>query len=260
MMLVLSGLGAAVAVFSQNSLSTGRTQLLDKQAFYLAEAAWQRARQALVAGDMVASASPGTTYGPHDLGAGQFRVTIVDNGSSVYTITAEGYAPTYANYHVRRQLTEQNISVTVSNGTNRSLTATATASSSNGSHTPDKAKDGSAGTKWQSNTNGDGSWLKMDYGGSPPTLDKIVIEEDANINGVTIEWSADNSTWTTPSGLSVIESPSKTWTATFTEGARRYVRATFTASGSSKKAAVEEMESYNSSLTALGAGDVTTQW
>ena len=256
LMLVLSGLAMAVGVFSYNSMQTGKSTLLDKQAYYVAEAGWQRARQALVAGTWVAAASPGNTY-TESFGAGEYQVTIVDDGGGSYTVTSNGYVPSQATTSAKRQVLESALTVTSSDGTNLSLTATASASSESGSNTASKAKDGDNSTKWKANNNGDG-WLVMDHS-SATTLNKIVIEEDANITGVTIEYSDNNSTWTTASGLSVIESPSETWTATFTATSHRYFRASISAS-SSKKPSVKEMQDYNSSISSLGAGSVTTQW
>ena len=92
LMLVLSGLALAVGVLGHNSLVSGGSQLLDKQAFYVAEAGWQRARQQLVAGNWTAASSPGNTY-TESFGAGEYRVTIVDNGDGTDTITSEGYVP-----------------------------------------------------------------------------------------------------------------------------------------------------------------------
>lgn len=255
-MLVLAGLALAAGVFSQNSLLTGKSQLLDKQAFYIAEAGWQRGRQAFMAGTWTAAASPGNTY-TESFGAGEYRVTLVDNGNSTYTFTSEGYVPNQTVTVAKRKVVETAVPLSFSN---LSLTATASASSSQGSFTPNQANDGSLTTKWQAGTNGSGSWLAMDYG-SATTLDKIVIREDDNIDGLTIEQSDDSSTWTVVSGLSVVESPAKTWTATFTATSHRYFRARFTSVPSNKKASVNEMESYNTTgPQALGAGALTTQW
>lgn len=258
LMLIFAGLAAAIGIFAHNSQWTGKSALLDKQAYYIAEAGWQRARQALVAGTWAAAASPGNSY-TESFGTGEYAVAIVDNGGGKYTITSAGYVGNATTYAARRQLVEDELSVTASNGTNKSLTATASASSTNGSNAASKAKDDDTGTKWRANTNGSGQWLKMDHG-SATTLDKIVILEDDNINGVTVERSSDNSSWTTASGLSVIESPSKTWTCAFTEASYQYWRATFTASGSSDKVAVKEMQDYDSSISSLGAGTVSTAW
>lgn len=255
MMLVLAGLATAGAVFSHNSLMTGKAYLLDQHALYVAEAGQQRARQALIAGTWTAAASPGNTYS-ESFGPGAYSVTIVDNGGATYTITSSGYVPNATTYAARRQIAEGELSVTVSDGTNASLTATASASSEDASNPASNAKDGSTSTSWKAGSNGSG-WLAMDYG-SAVTLNKIVVKEDNNITGVSIEWSDDGSSWTTASGLSVSAS-GKTWTSTFISASHRYFRASLSAS-SGKKPSVKEMESYNSTLSALGAGEVTTQW
>lgn len=256
MMLVLSGLATAIGIFSHNSLVTGRSQFLDKQAFYLAEAGHQRGRQAFVAGTWTAADSPGNTY-TESFGGGEYKVTIVDNGSNTYTFTSEGYVPDHTVPIAKRRVTESNVPYSL---TNLSLAAAAFASSSQGSFVPANANDGSTGTKWQAGTNGSGSWLAMDFG-SATTLDQSIVKEDANITSLTIEFSDDASIWTVVSGLSVVESPPKTWTATFTATSHGYFRARFTAVPSTKKAAVNEMEGYNTSVSrALGKGIYTTQW
>ena len=82
------------------------------------------------------------------------------------------------------------------------------------------------------------------------------------MTSVSIEWSDDNATWTTANGLSVVESPSQTWTCTFTPAMHRYFRAAISAA-SNKKPGVNEMESYNttgSTITFTGKGQTTTQW
>ena len=257
MMLVLAGLAMAVGLFAHNSVVGGRNQLHDKQAFYIAEAGWQRARQALSAATWSAATGGGNTYS-ESFGAGEYRVTIVDNGNSTYTITSEGYVPSQTNTQAKRKIVETNLSVSTSSGSNLSLTATASASSSHGGDVPANAKDGNLSTIWRSDTNGSGSWLAMDYG-SATSLDKVIIKEDNNIDGLTIEWSDNASSWTVASGLSVVESPSQTWTATFTAVSHRYFRSRFTSVPSSSPARVKEMESYSTSTT-YGTGAVTTTW
>ncbi len=259
MMLVLSGLAIAAATFSQNSMSLAKSQLLDKQAFYIAEAGWQRGRQAVSAGTWTAATSPGNVY-TETFGVGEYRVTVVDEGSGEYSITSEGYVPSQTSAVAKRKVVEDQASATVVN-TNLSLAATASASSSNSSHTASKANDGSTGTYWQSGNNGSGSWLAMDYSSST-TVNRIIIQENSNITGISsVDWSNDGSSWSAVSGLSVVESPSQTWTADFTSSSHRYFRAVFNAA-SSKKPSVEEMESYNTAnqTVTLGRGDVTTQW
>ena len=256
-MLILSGLALALGVFSNNSVVAGRDRLLDQQAFYIAEAGWQRARQALNADTWLAALSPGNTY-TESFGAGEYRVTIVYNSASSYTVTSEGYIPNQTTTVAKRKVVETAVPVSGSNGTNLSLAATAAASSSSGSHTASKANDGNLGTDWGASNQGSNEWLSMDYGSSA-LLSKVVIQENDNIDGLTVEYSDDNSAWTAPSGLSVVESPSKTWTATFPKVSHRYFRARFTNVPSNKKASVNEMQSYNETFT-FGQGSVTTQW
>ncbi len=253
LMLILIGLATGVAVFSMNSIVSGRSQLQDRQAYYIAEAGWQHARRQLVTGGQAC----GWSASDQSFGAGAYTVTTTDNGDNTCTIASSGYVPNATTYAARRQVTERSVPVTTSSGTNLSLAAIAAASSSNGSNTPSKANDNNTGTKWESGTNGSGSWLSMDYG-SAKTLDKIVVQENNFIDNLTIEWSDDNSSWSAPSGLSV-SSQGKTWTCTFTAASHRYFRARFTDVPSSKKASVDEMESYRTS-SSLGTGTMATQW
>ena len=262
LMLVLAGLALAVGTWAHNGMVMGKTTLLDRQAYYVSLAGWQRARQALVAATWAAAASPGNTY-TESFGAGVYNVTIVDGGSNVYTITSDGYIPTEAAPVAKREIVETQLSVTSSDGTNQALTATATASSAEDSHPALHANDNSTGTFWRASTAGSGQWLKMDFGASPPALNKVVVQENASIadNGIVLEWSDNNSTWTTfASGSQIIESPSKTHTATFTALTHRYIRATLTSTGLGSKVSVEEMRAYSSSISSLGRGEVTTQW
>jgi Tfp pilus assembly protein PilX len=261
-MLVVAGLVAAVGWYAQSNLQSARAQWLDRRAFAIAEAGWQRARQALAAETWVASVSPGNTY-TESFGGGEYTVTIVASNACTsscdYTITASAYIPNQANAIARRQLVETDLNVTVTSGTNYSLAVStiASASSSNGTNLPALAKDGLSATKWQSGTNGSGSWLAMDYG-SATTLDRIIVKEDANITNLTIEWSDDGAVWNAPTGLAVSNS-GKTWTANFGSTSHRYFRSRFTGVPSGRKAAVKESESYNISIS-LATGDVTTVW
>jgi len=258
MLLVFAGLALAASVASHNSLLIGKAAVADWQASYVAEAGLQRARQALVAGTWSAAASPGNTY-TETFGAGEYSVTIVDNGGDDYTITSEGYVPSEANPAAQRQMVEDGIAVTVSDGTNLALSATASASSTNGGNVASNAKDGDNGTKWEAGTNGSGQWLAMDLGSSL-SLNKIVVEESNRIDGVSIEASDNGSSWSAVSGVSVVEDPNKTWTATFTAVSHQHFRAVFTASDSDKKVSVKEMECYSSALSSLGNGEVGVLW
>jgi hypothetical protein len=271
MMLTLSGLALAVGVCAHNSLLAGKDQVTDKQAYYLAEAGWQRARQQIASSasdKWVAASSPGNTVPAESLGAGTYVVTILDNtsplvenGTSDYTITSQAYVPNQTSPVAQRRIIEYETDVSVSN-TNLSLSATASASSTKGSNTAAKAKDGDTGTKWQANTKGPNEWLQMDYG-SVVTADKMVIKDDGNINSaVTIQFSDDGSSWTTVSGSTITQAPNNTFTITFTSTSHRYFRALFPDVASSKRVGVKEMEAYSTvsrSVTFTGAGDVTTQ-
>ena len=268
LMLVLAGLALAVGVFSNNSLATGRTQLQDKQAYFIAEAGWQRARQALSAGTLAAKSGSGNTYS-EAFGAGEYSVTIVDtttpaveNGDTNYTVTSSGYVPSAAAYRSRRQIAETSFDATATN-TNRSLSATATASSTNGSNTASKSKDGDTGTKWQAGTKGPNEWLKMDYGSSI-TVNRMIIKDDGNISSaITIQYSDDASSWTAVSGSGITESPNNTFDITFTSASHRYFRALFPDVGSGSRAGVKEMEAYNTASRTVTFGDpgtVTSQW
>ncbi len=260
MMLVLAGLVAAVGFYANATLVGSRSQYLDRSALYIAEAGWQRARQAISADTWAAAISPGNTY-TESFGSGEYAVTIVASNacssSCTYTVTSAAYIPTQAAAIARRQLEEGSVTATVTVGSNYSLTATASASSSNGGNTPGNAKDSNTGTHWQAGVNGTGTWLAMDYG-SAVTLDRIVVREEANISNLTIEYSDNGSTWTAPSGLAVSNSGT-TWTTNFSSTSHRYFRAYFTGVPSNRKAAVDEFESYNIAVT-LGTGEVTTEW
>jgi Tfp pilus assembly protein PilX len=265
MMIMLCGLALAVGVSAHNSLLTGRMALQDKQAYYIAEAGLQRARQALSAGTWAAASGSGNSY-TESFGAGVYVVTIVDNaatttvsGSTDYTITSEAYIPSQSNYQARRQVHEYEADVDVST-TNYSLTATASASSADGSHPASNAKDGDTSTKWKAGSNDD-AWLQMDYG-SAVSLDLLVTREDSNIDGIaSVQYSDDGSAWTSVAGLTVTEPSSKVWHADFTAASHRYFRVTYTI-GSSKKGQVKELQSYggSGSVTFSDDGEVTTEW
>lgn len=256
LMLVLAGLGTAVSAFARNSQLIGGATLRDQQAFYIAEAGLARARQALAAGTWQAAASPGNSYS-ESFGAGEYQVAIVDDGGGEYTITADGYLPDAASPLARRRVAEAGIAVTMSDGTNYALTATASASSSGASTPASNARDGDLGTRWRASTNGDG-WLAMDFG-SAQDVNKIIVREDANINGIVVEYSDNGTTWTAVAGQSVIESPSRTWTATFAAASHRYVRASIDAPNN-QRPSVNELQCYLASVSALGQGEVTATW
>jgi hypothetical protein len=262
LVLMLAGLALAVGAFSHNSLLTGRSQLLDKQAYYIALAGWQRARQALVAGTWVAAALPGSTN-TEPFGAGEYVVTIVDHGDGTYSITSDGYVPSQSAPQAQRRVQEgqdedEAVSVTITTGSNFSLTAPAAVSSGDASGNPaSNAKDGNTGTRWEASTNGSNTWLGMDLG-SATTVDRIVVkEQNERINDLRIEFSDDGSAWTTVSGQSVVESGDD-WIATFPETSHRYFRAFFFDVDPTKPVRVRELETYNSSVSSLGSAPTTT--
>ena len=258
LMLVLAGLALAVGVASHNSLSGGRGQLHDKQAAMIAEAGWQRARQALVAATWAAATSPGNTY-TESFGSGEYSVTIVDNGNSTYTITSSGYVPSQASAVAQRRVVETSVPLTISS--NLSLAATPTASSSQASHPATDATDNSTSTFWRADTQGSGEWLRLDYG-SATAVNQLVIAERQNITALSaVQYSSDASSWTAVPSLSVSTSGSgdnQTYTANFTATSARYFRVTFTSVASNQRVAVDELRSYG--IAAFGTGTFSTLW
>jgi len=253
LLLVLAGIALAVGTFAQNSLVTGKSQLLDHQAFEVAMTGAQRARQAFAAGTWAAGSTNTESFGP-----GQCTVTI--SASSPYTITSDGYVPTVATWVTRRRVTVSSVTSSTNLALNPNVIATA--SSSNGSRTPERARDGSTSTDWRANTTGSGQWLKFDFQAAT-TVSQIVIDENQNITGVTVDWSDDDSSWTAGPAATVSGSGNnQTYTVTFTPDVlHRYFRATFTASGGSSRVGVDEMTGSNSAGTlALSQGTFATQW
>ncbi len=257
MMLVLSGLAVAAAIFSRNSLLTGQSQLLDKQAFYIAEAGWQRARQALSIGTWVPAPSPGSSN-TETFGAGTYTVTIVHNADNTYTITSNGYVPNASTPAAQRQVVESAVTVSAS-GTNLSLGETASASSTNGSNIAAKAIDGSPSTYWEANNTGNNEWLSLDYGSATSVTFMKLTEKDNRINTITVEYSSNGSTWTAVPNLSAMESPSKTWQVAFSATSAQYFRVKFTNVDSGKKPNIKEWESYASSTFSQGTS-YSTSW
>ncbi len=262
MMLMLAGLALAIGVFSQNSLVTGQSQLLDKQAFFIGEAGQQRARQLLGTGERAVGCGENVSFG-----AGEYNVTtaIAAGGTLTagpYTITSDGFVPSSATPLARRQLLTAGLTPTITLGTNLSPDATASASSSSGGHTPDLANDEDTGTRWESNVAGAGSSLEMDHG-SATAVDEIIIRErNDTITSLTIEWSDDNSTWTVVSCLATLASPpsgsNQVFTNRFNQQSHRFYRARFTAVPAGQRAQVREMEDYNTTLTLTNGNTQTS--
>ena len=261
MMLMLAGLAMAAAVFSQNSLVTGKSQLLDQQAIAVAEAGAQRARQAftaLVAGWTANSTHTETLLSASGSQLGEYTVTI--SASSPYTMTSGGYVPSSANPAARRQVTVSNLTTSTNLALNPQVVATA--SSSNSSNTPEKARDGSTGPQWRAQTTGSGQWLKFDFQ-TNTAVRQIVIDEDQNITGVTVEWSDNDSTWTAGPAPTVSGPPTnQIYTVTFaSDVSHRYFRATLTASSGGSRVGVDEMTVTNTAGTlSLSQGAFTTSF
>lgn len=261
LMLVLSGFALGAGVFSHNSMVAGKSYMEDKEALYIAEAGLERARQQIEAGNWSAATSPGNEYN-ESFGAGEYVVTIVDNGSDLYTITSEAYIPNDTNPVAQRQIVETDLEVGTGTG-NIAPTATAAASSTQGGSSAANANDASMSTSWTASTQGSGEWLSLDFS-SATALDQVVIYEKNNITGITVEYSSDGSSWNTvPSLTGDGDNSDTTWTFTFTSTSDRYFRAVFTASGVNKKVSVYEFEASNDpggNPTISQDGAVTTTW
>jgi hypothetical protein len=256
-MLVLVGLALAVGVFAHNSVVTSRTQFLDRQAMYLAEAGWQRGRQAFAADLAGWGASSSNT---ESFGAGQYTVAI--SSASPYTLTATGYVGTTSNYTARREIVESGVTRTAAGSSNSAGSATADASSEqSASFAAENANDGSTSTTWRAGTQGSGEWLAMEFGSST-TLNRIIVREEQFIAGVSIQSCASGGTGcSTVSGLSCSESGT-TWTCDFSSTSAVRYHAVFTATASNRRVEVQEMETYNTAATGytLSDGTFSTQY
>src|SRR5690349_4081116 len=77
--------------------------------------------------------------------------------------------------------------------------SSATSSTSNGSNTPDKAKDGSMTSRWESvqGTGADPSWITLDLGTSQSISEIKLSWETACGKDFTLSVSDNNTSWTT---------------------------------------------------------------
>jgi len=228
---------------------TGKSQLLDRQAFEVAEAGAQRARQAFAALTPTWTANSShteTLLSSAGTQLGEYTVTI--SASSPYTIISDGYVPTAAASVARRQVTLSDLTTSTNLALNPHVVATA--SSSNGSNTPEKARDGLTGPQWRAQTTGSGQWLKFDFQ-TLTTVRQIVVDEDQNITGVTVAWSDDDAAWTAGPAPTVSGSGNnQVYTVTFASDVyHRYFRATLTASGPGNRVGVDEMTASNTAGT-----------
>ena len=266
MMLMLTGLALAVGVFSQNSLVTGQSQLFDKQAFFIAEAGLQRARQLLGTGERAVGCGENVSFG-----AGEYNVvTAIATGGTLtggfYTMTSDGFIPNDTSPVARRQLLTQRLTPTITLGANLSLAAgvSAITSSSNGVNTAEpRARDNDNATFWEAGGIGAGSWVGMDHG-SAIAVDEIIIREQGNtITSLAIEWSDNGSTWTAVSCLAISAAPAsgtnQVYTTRFNQETHRFFRALMTGVPAGSLARVREMQDYDTTLT-LTAGRTLTQF
>lgn len=259
-LLTLTVILAAVTFRVRYEIKSTSTALLDRKAFYIAEAGLAKARWALTTdGQAVGWSETGTSFG-----GGTFTVTTTDNGDGTYTIVSDGYVPDDTNPLARRRVQEKNIPVSGAAPTNLSLAATAGASSEKGGNTADKANDGSNGSQWKA----DGTpsvaapeWLSMDFG-SAATFDKVTFDEPAGneITAYEIQYSSNGSSWSAVSNAVESVSGSVT-TVTFDSVSARYHRIYITAS-TKKDPGIKEFESYDTSTGAatLGQGKFVTAW
>lgn len=247
----LSGVLFAFLATVSNEMKSASATLRNTQAFYIAEAGLAKARWALTTGEEDVGWGE-TNNDPFGTGEGTYIVTTEYSDSPTnehVTIASEGYFPSSADYVARRAVVESAIPVSFG-GTNLSLAATASASSSQGGNTPDKATDGQSNTRWRSNVS-NGSWLKLDFG-SATTFDKIVVS-GTKIDSYAIEYSDNDSSYNAVTSL--VEDPA--WTFTFDSVEARYLR--FSVSGNRPE--INELETYNTAAPAgLEKGEFSTSW
>lgn len=249
-MITLTAITVAFLYMISIRIKSSGLELASAQAFWLAEAGRAQARWALNS----ASQSVGWATSDVPLGGGTYSVTSFYSGSNC-TIISDGYIPNDLNPVARSRVVESNISFGATSTNNLSLSATASASSTNGRFSAPNAIDNNINTKWKSGVNGV-SWLKLDFAGLT-TFNKVVIVGGVQIITYTLEYSTNNITFYPVSNL--IESPA--WTFTFNAVSARYLR--FNTTGN--RSEVSEFQTYNSgsatgSVAGLGQGIFSTLW
>ncbi len=251
-------MGLAMGLTSYNQNTQAKTILNDRQATYLAEAGWQKARQALTDGVWTASVK-GSQY-TGTLGSGNYSVTLTDNGDNTYDVSAQGYIGDSKSPLAQRTITEKSIPLTGSE-VNLSVSALAAVSSVSGKNDATRLNDQKANTKWVAGSKGSGAWLTLQYS-EATKLDAIVVKEHNNVDGMSVEVSEDGETWSSLAGATLVEGKGAVWSATFPETAVTYLRLTMTSVPKNKKAALKEVETYNTSIEgiALGTGRVNLAW
>lgn len=253
-MVGLSGVLVAYLDMVSSEIRSGRLGLRNIQAFYIAEAGRAKARWTLTTGGQ--AVGWGESVEPFGAGQGKYIVTTAYSdppANQHITITSDGYIPDNTNPVAKRRVVEKDITYG-SVSTNLSLSATAMASSEQGGNTADKANDGKANTKWMSGIKGS-SWLRLDFGSST-TFDKAIYTGN-NINSCTIEYSNNDVDYYPVTNA--VESPAGT--VNFDSVSARYLRFNMVVD-SSKKAEINELESYNTTAgsTTLGQGEFSTAW
>ncbi len=157
------------------------------------------------------------------------------------TVTAPGGVATSAN----------DFTVTILSTANLALNQPASASSTDGSNTPNKAVDGSTTTYWRSGSSST-SWLRVDLG-SEQTVGRAVVKWNGSYYAKKYQFqvSSDNTNWTAV--YTNTSGTSGTNQFTFAQTTARYVRLYMTKNNKSSYR-VTELEVYSSAASAL-AGD-----
>lgn len=253
LMLTLSGVGLAVAVFAHNTVLAGRTQLEGAQVQAVAEAGLARARRELTVGGQAIGWSASDVA----FSVGTYTVTTTDHGDGTSTITSSGSIPTASNPVARQRVRERNVPVTAA-GTNIALGSTASASSSAGQNTPANAVDGAVNTRWRcADEQGVGCWLALDFGTNNVFTQTDFDEQGNKILDYNIEISRNGTTWEAARGLSKSGD-----VANFDKVTARYVRILIT-SVSDIEPALNEFKVYavtSGSSRTLGNGSVVFDW
>lgn len=233
----------------------------DLQACYIAKAGMAKARWALTTnGQVVGWGETDTAFG-----TGTYTVTTTNNGDNTYTIISAGYVPNATNPIAKRRVEERSMSVSTASLTNLSLGATASASSYKGSHTPDKANDGSTNTQWRVDGTpsvGNPQWLAINLGSSQ-TFNRVVFDEKdvGQITAYQIQYSANGSSWSAVSSA-VASRVGTVTTVDFAAVTVQYHRIYITAS-TDPDPKIREFQSYNTNQAVsvtLGQGKYVTTW
>lgn len=242
-----------VRLFSEQTRIVG-IDTSDMKAFYLAEAGRARARYMLTTGAQTVPWPAAGTFTESPFGAnnGTYSVNAVysPSTSTNILITSTGYFPNSTAPRAQRVVTESGIT---KGGGNLSRTVPGvaiSASTSQGANLPAKAIDGSTGTKWKSNANGAGQWLRLNYG-STQSVNNVKLVGRASATTTALQRSNNGTSWT---AISATESPVGSGNYTFTAVSCIYIRAVF----SGNRPEIQEFETYGSGGTGLSKGTFAT--